>query len=600
MDMKALEVLESLNLLYVEDDTSTREELAMMLEPWVGQLHVAADGKEGLELFKAKHPDIVITDIQMPRLSGLAMSSEIRLLVPDQPIVIVSAYNDVEYLFRAIELGIDQYITKPVNVERLLEKLAHMTTFILAVKERQRDRVLLEQYKHLADQSAIVCKLDLTGNITYVNDKLCEISGYTREEMIGLEISTLRHDFEPRERNQEILSATSSGKKWTGVVKNRKKNGDCYVVESNLVPILDEHGIVTEIVSLDVDVTPLHETYENLVDALSRTHLTLAEQRHFVGEYKRALELSTCICVTDGSHRIVSINSPFEDLLGLSSEELEGQPIRRIMPNLADERCLDEVQQANLEHFTSRVVNFLGRDEKELQFSVGFVGVHNLAGEVESIIMICQDITESLRLSREIVDTQRELLYMLGDVVESRSQETGKHVRRVAQVSKFLALKAGLDANTAEMIETAAPMHDVGKVGIRDAVLQKPGKLSVDEFEEMKEHASIGFSILGKVDRALIGLAATIAHQHHERHDGKGYPAGLKGDEIRIEARIVGVADVLDALLSARIYKPAWDERSAFEYFREQRGHQFDPELVDLVLTHWDAIMALRNSSTFT
>ena len=353
MDMKALEVLESLNLLYVEDDTSTREELAMMLEPWVGQLHVAADGKEGLELFKAKHPDIVITDIQMPRLSGLAMSSEIRLLVPDQPIVIVSAYNDVEYLFRAIELGIDQYITKPVNVERLLEKLAHMTTFILAVKERQRDRVLLEQYKHLADQSAIVCKLDLTGNITYVNDKLCEISGYTREEMIGLEISTLRHDFEPRERNQEILSATSSGKKWTGVVKNRKKNGDCYVVESNLIPILDEHGIVTEIVSLDVDVTPLHETYENLVDALSRTHLTLAEQRHFVGEYKRALELSTCICVTDGSHRIVSINSPFEDLLGLSSGELEGQPISRIMPNLADERCLDEVQQANLEHFTT-------------------------------------------------------------------------------------------------------------------------------------------------------------------------------------------------------------------------------------------------------
>lgn len=600
MDMKALEVLESLNLLYVEDDASTREELAMMLEPWVGQLHVAADGKEGLELFKSTHPDIVITDIQMPRLSGLAMSSEIRLLVPDQPIVIVSAYNDVEYLFRAIELGIDQYITKPVNVERLLEKLAHMTTFILAVKERQRDRVLLEQYKHLADQSAIVCKLDLAGRITYVNDKLCEISGYTREEMIGLEISILRHDFEPIERHQEIFSATSSGKKWTGVVKNRKKNGDCYVVESNLVPIVDEHGVVTEIVSLDVDVTPLHETYENLVDALSRTHLTLAEQRHFVGEYKRALELSTCICVTDGSHRIVSINAPFEDLLGFRSEELEGQPISRIMPNLADERSLDEVQQANLEHFTSRVVNFLGRDEKELQFSVGFVGVHNLAGEVESIIMICQDITESLRLSREIVDTQRELLYMLGDVVESRSQETGKHVRRVAQVSKFLALKAGLDANTAEMIETAAPMHDVGKVGIRDAVLQKPGKLSVDEFEEMKEHASIGFSILGKVDRALIGLAATIAHQHHERHDGKGYPAGLKGDEIRIEARIVGVADVLDALLSARIYKPAWDERSAFEYFREQRGQQFDPELVDLVLTHWDAIMALRNSSTIT
>lgn len=194
-------------------------------------------------------------------------------------------------------------------------------------------------------------------------------------------------------------------------------------------------------------------------------------------------------------------------------------------------------------------------------------------------------------------EIQRELLYRLGDALENHSQETGNHIRRVAQVSKFLALKAGLNADLAEMIETAAPTHDVGKVGIRDAVLQKPGKLSEDEFEEMKEHASIGFSILGTFDRALINMAATIAHQHHERYDGRGYPAGLKGKEISIEARIVGIADVLDALLSARIYKPAWEEQRAFEYLREQRGQQFDPELVDLVLAHWDAIMALRTAS---
>lgn len=473
-----------------------------------------------------------------------------------------------------------------------------MTTSIRAVKEGQRDCQVLEHYKHLVDQSAIVCKFDLSGRITYVNDTLCKISGHTREELIGLEITDLRHAIEPDERHQELLAATTSGKKWTGIVKNRKKNGECYVVESNLVPILDEHGVVTEIVSLDVDVTPLHETYENLVGALSRTQLPLAEQRHFVGVYQRALELGTCICVTDRSLRIVSINATFENLLGFRSDELEGKPISQIMPDLSDERFLNEVQQTNKEHVTNRIARFVGRDEKELQFSVGFVGVHNLAGDVESIIMICQDITQSLRLSREIVDTQRELLYVLGDVVESRSQETGKHVQRVAQISRFLALKAGLDADTAEMIETAAPMHDVGKVGIRNAVLQKPGRLSMDEFEEMKEHASIGFSILGKENRALIGLAATIAHQHHERHDGQGYPAGLKGDEIRIEARIVGVADVLDALLSARIYKPAWDEQSAFDYFCEQRGQQFDPELVDLVLEHWDAIMALRKNST--
>ncbi|MBV5344509.1 MAG: response regulator, partial [Rhodoferax sp.] len=185
MDMKALEVLKSLNLLYVEDDAATREELAMMLEPWVGELHVAADGQEGLELFEAKRPDIVVTDIQMPRVNGLAMSSQIRRQMPEQPIVIISAYNDVDYLFRAIELGIDQYVTKPINVERLLDKLAKMTVVILALKERQRNQVLLEQYKHLVDRSAIVCKLDLAGRITYVNDKFCQISGYPFDDLIG-------------------------------------------------------------------------------------------------------------------------------------------------------------------------------------------------------------------------------------------------------------------------------------------------------------------------------------------------------------------------------------------------------------------------------
>ncbi len=597
MDMKALDVLKSVKLLYVEDDKETREELAMILEPWVGELHVACDGEEGLKLFEDKRPDIVVTDIQMPRVSGLAMSSEIRRLAPEQPIIVVSAYNDVEYLFRAIELGIDNYITKPLSVDRLLDKLVHITTASLAMKERRLNLVLLEQYKHLVDESAIVCKLDLAGKITYVNAKMCEISGFSADELIGREMSVLQHDSELPQRAHATFVDARSGRKWAGIVKNRRNNGEMYVVERSLVPIVNDHGMVTEIVALDVDVTPFYETYKNLVDVLSRTHLTLEEQRHFVGEYKRALELGTCVCVTDQAHRIVSVNRQFESLLGLRSADLEGEPVSRIMPDLKDERCLDEVQQANQEHFTSRVVTIVGHEGREMQFSVGFVGVHDLSGAVKSIIMICQDITESMRLSRDIVDTQRELLYMLGEVVESRSQETGEHIRRVAQVSKFLALKAGLDPDIAEMIETTAPMHDVGKVGIRDAILQKPGKLTADEYEEMKAHASIGFSILGKVDRPLIGVAANIAHQHHERHDGMGYPRGLKGDEISMEARIVGIADVLDALLSSRIYKPAWDEQRAYDYFREQRGKQFSPALTDLLLTHWDAIMALRNGN---
>lgn len=144
MDKLALASLKSIRILYVEDDAATREELAMMLTPWVRELIVAVDGQNGLDQFRASRPDIVVTDIQMPRVSGLAMCGEIRSLAPEQPIVVLSAYNDVEFLFRAIELGINQYITKPVNVERLLLRLAQMADVLLALRERERNRVLLE------------------------------------------------------------------------------------------------------------------------------------------------------------------------------------------------------------------------------------------------------------------------------------------------------------------------------------------------------------------------------------------------------------------------------------------------------------------------
>ena len=122
-------------------------------------------------------------------------------------------------------------------------------------------------------------------------------------------------------------------------------------------------------------------------------------------------------------------------------------------------------------------------------------------------------------------------------------------------------------------------------------------KRAKTEFEEMKTHANIGYHILGTVDRPLIGVAAAIAHEHHERYDGEGYPAGLKADDISIEARIVGMADVLDALSSPRAYKAAWPEQRILDYFKEQRGRQFDPRLVDLLLDNWSAVQSLRGVS---
>jgi PAS domain S-box-containing protein len=592
MDPRKIERLKTLSLLYVEDDTATREELAQILSLWFTKLYVAENGQKGLETFLAQRPDIVLTDIQMPVLNGLSMSAEIRRVVSDQAIVVLSAYNDMEFLFRAIDIGITHYITKPVSIERLLSKLAELAEVLSLAAEQRRDRRLLEQYRLLVDESAIVTKYDPQGRLTFANRKYAELSGFEQNELIGLDIAALRHPEASDKLSERALEAILSGQKWTGILKNRTHDGRMFVVESSFVPILNELDKVEEVVALDVDITDIYLNYETLVEALGRSERSLQEQRHFLSEYKRALELGTCICVTDARGRIVSVNRQFSGILGYQVADLRDRTLADIAPECADadfvERCL-----GNNGH-SSRVLTLGHKDGAEMVFSVVFVAVRDLEGQIDSIILICQDITESLRLTRALLETQRELLFVMGEVVENRSRETGQHVKRVAEISRLLALKAGLDPETAEMIKVSAPMHDIGKVGIPDAILHKPAKLSRDEFEVMKTHALLGFDILKDLDRPLLRLAARIAHEHHERYDGSGYPRGLRGETISIEGRIVAIADVFDALGQVRSYKPAWDDTAIHTYFEAERGRLFDPVLVDHLFANWDEIVAIR------
>ena len=197
-------------------------------------------------------------------------------------------------------------------------------------------------------------------------------------------------------------------------------------------------------------------------------------------------------------------------------------------------------------------------------------------------------------LDKEVITTQRELVSTLGEVIEVRSKETGNHVKRVAKISRLLGEKIGLSNHELEILEAASPMHDVGKIGVPDNILQKPGKLTDEEFDVIKTHTNIGKDILGSSDRELLSIACIIAHQHHERWDGTGYPTGLKGEKISIYARITMLADIYDALSSGRSYKTAWPEKQIHEYIRSEREKFFDPYLVDVFFEHIGEIRAIR------
>lgn len=319
-----------------------------------------------------------------------------------------------------------------------------------------RNITLLHQYKEAVDRSSIVSKTDIGGRITYANDKFCEISGYSREELVGKPHNIVRHPEVSKAVFKEMWDDLLSKKPWSGLVKNRKKNGDYYVVEATINPIL------------------------------------------------------------------------------------------------------------------------------------------NHKGEIEEFIAIRNDITEVIKLHEDLERTQEEMILRIGEIGEVRSQETGQHVKRVAMYSELLARYYGLEETEIKVLAFASPMHDIGKVAIPDEILKKTDKLSEEEWEIIKTHTEVGYRLFKDSDKPLLQAAAIIAHEHHEKYDGSGYPRGLKGEEIHIFGRITALADVFDALGSERYYKSAWSDEEIFALLRAERGKHFDPVLIDIFFEHLDEFLEIR------
>jgi putative two-component system response regulator len=200
----------------------------------------------------------------------------------------------------------------------------------------------------------------------------------------------------------------------------------------------------------------------------------------------------------------------------------------------------------------------------------------------------------SLVRMEELKASRLAIVQRLGLAAEYKDNETGLHVIRMSHFSQILGLAAGMSEQEADDLLHAAPMHDVGKIGIPDRILQKAGPLDPDEWKVMQSHATIGAEIIGEHGGGMLKLAHEIAMTHHEKYDGSGYPKGLAGDAIPLTGRIVAVADVFDALTSVRPYKRAWSEEEAVDYLVQQKGKHFDPVLVDLFVAQLPAIRTVR------
>ncbi len=200
------------------------------------------------------------------------------------------------------------------------------------------------------------------------------------------------------------------------------------------------------------------------------------------------------------------------------------------------------------------------------------------------------------KLAQEIEETQKEVVFTMGSIAESRSKETGNHVKRVAEYTKVLALAYGLGEDESELLKQASPMHDIGKIAIPDSILNKPGRFDENERFIMDTHAELGYQMIRDSKRPLLKAAAIVAREHHEKWDGTGYPKKLAGEDIHIYGRITAIADVFDALGSDRVYKKAWKDEKIFQLLQNERGKHFDPKLIDLFFENIQSIKNIRET----
>lgn len=265
---------------------------------------------------------------------------------------------------------------------------------------------------------------------------------------------------------------------------------------------------------------------------------------------------------------------------------LTAQHAQEYRQRALDSGALDYVTKPfNAEELLSRVRNLL-----EVQLARKFMRNQNEILE-EQVTLRTRELEER---SQELHETRLQVVRHLGRAAEYRDNQTGLHIVRMSKMAALIGEAAGLSEYECDLLLNAAPMHDIGKLGIPDNILLKPGKLEPEEWEIMQTHAQIGADILSGDDSELLIMAEEIALTHHEKWNGKGYPKGLKGEEIPLSSRLCALSDVFDALTSGRPYKKAWSVEKAVDLIKEESGRHFDPALVEHFITLLPEMVALK------
>lgn len=511
------------------------------------------------------------------------------------PLFNVNADN-VGYFFSIKEDGTIHKIAI-IQIIKYIIALILFSIILYFYKQNRNKTITIEQLNNAIDKTTLVSKTDLKGKITYVNDAFEKLSGYSKKELLGKSHNIIRDPNTPKEIFKDMWETIKSKKSWHGTITNLAKNGTNYTVDATIFPILNVDGRIIEYIAIRHDITEVEEYKKILKEQLDDTTKSLEDSINYTKQYEEAINSSTAVLKTDTNNIITYVNEQFCKLSGYKKEELIGINCKNIRHDnhVKMGECESIAKRIKNREVVSLVFTNIAKDGTYFFLDTLIYPIVNREEKVVEHLHLMHDISEIINLHQELEDTQKEIIYKMGEIGETRSKETGNHVKRVAEYSRLLGILYGLEDKEAEMLKLASPMHDIGKVGIPDSVLKKPGKLDEEEWEVMKSHAELGYEMLKHSSRPILKAAATVAGEHHEKWNGSGYPKGLKGEEIHIYGRITAVADVFDALGSDRCYKKAWELDKILKLFEEEKGKHFEPKLVEIFFDNLDKFLEIRD-----
>ena len=523
-------------ILVAEDSQTQGQWLCKVLETLGHDIELVADGATALARIRQHPPAVILADVEMPGLDGFELcvrvkaDPQLRLI----PFLMVTHRDRVTDLIRALEVGADNYVTKPLDATSVVTRVDRILTDV----DHWRQRGALQRHQLGIPAEEIILSLErgqlvemLMGAAQKLEDELATVAE------IGLRVTMI-------DQLDELLAL---------LVRRSRELSDAPLATA----LLFEDGEWSVGAADAIDTALVTSVRRWRV----RDHLASTGLRRL--HHRRAVHLR---------HGGASGSDAFPGASGM--RESYGYPM------LVGDRLVGALMLS----FTER--RRLAVDEQrryQVLANHGAVAVLN-ARNLEAERRLHRELAEALDAEK---DAHKNAMFMLAAAVEARDGLTGSHLHRVQRYAAAIGRELGLDEAELEELSYSSVMHDVGKLLVPDAILGKPGKLTDEEWVEMRRHPEYGAQILG--DRGFFGMARTIALCHHERWDGTGYPRGLKGEEIPLAARITSVADVFDALTTERPYKAAWTDEASLAELRELAGRSFDPKVVEVFLRLYES-----------